>query len=446
MTRLIDRLKPKPSRQSLVEQGVSGAAVDAASGQQIGASMLNCMAAEVGETDQLAVMQAAYDNWMKWVGMEMTEIGTDADEVQTSMYESEDDLPEGTIFLQESAEIALLEKAIRTDGTIPIRVIKPGWGTSGYYPVSVLERDGPKAFPAGTKMYWDHPTETQRKERPERSLDELAAETVGPAMYQADGPVGPGLYAYAKVFEAYKPAVDELAPHIGTSINAPGMGSKGKADGKEGLIVESILPTKLNSIDFVTIAGAGGQILPLFESARHRGIPVAGDAPVPGEDDKDKVPVGLTEARLQEAIAAAVDPLKNELATTKTENARLSEALMLTGARDFVIAQLRKAELPDVTKVRLAESLVKNPPTKDGVLDSEAFTVQITEAIKAEAKYLSEVTGSGRIQGMGSSGSPLSGEPPEAAEDALKGLQSGFSRLGLTESVASKAASGRSAN
>lgn len=90
--------------------------------------------------------------------------------------ESAADLPPGgSVRLLEAAAVPLVEKAVRDDGTVPIKVIAPGWGTSGYYPAAVLERDGPTVFAKGTHMYWNHPTLTETIERPERSLSDLAA-------------------------------------------------------------------------------------------------------------------------------------------------------------------------------------------------------------------------------------------------------------------------------
>src|SRR5690606_21715705 len=84
----------------------------------------------------------------------------------------------------------------------------------------------------------------------------------------------------------------------------------------------------------------------------------------------------------------------------QTELARLREATILREAREFVAASL-PADLPQLTRTRLVESLAKNPPTKDGALDQEAFATQITEAVKAEVDYLASITGSGHIRGMG---------------------------------------------
>src|SRR4051812_17597596 len=36
----------------------------------------------------------------------------------------------------------LVEQALRGDGTVQLKLIQPGWGTSGYYPREVLQRDG----------------------------------------------------------------------------------------------------------------------------------------------------------------------------------------------------------------------------------------------------------------------------------------------------------------
>ena len=160
----------------------------------------------------------------------------------------------------------LTEKALRRDGTAPIKLIAPGWGSSGYYPAEVLERDGPTLFRAGTKMYWDHPTVSEEMERPEGSLRNLAAVLISDARWDGQGVEGPGLYADAKIFEGYQSAVNEMAPHIGVSIRASGRATQGEAEGRRGPIIQAL--TAAASVDFVTEPGAGGRILQLFEAAR----------------------------------------------------------------------------------------------------------------------------------------------------------------------------------
>jgi hypothetical protein len=282
----------------------------------------------------------------------------------------------------------------------------------------VLQRDGPKAFPAGTQMFWNHATPTEEAERPEGDLANLAAVTVKDPAYQAEGPAGPGLYSEAKVFSPYAAALDELAPYIGVSIRGHGVVKAGEADGRKGLIVEKLLPGR--SVDFVTTPGAGGQVLSLFEAAREAGIRGLGDM-TGGKtvDEKD----------LQE--------LKEAKQAADAELARLREALLLREARDVAAAELAKVEMPEVTRARLLEALAVRPVIKDAALDADAFRAVIAEAAKNEMAYLASVTGSGRVTGMGSGG----GELPEA--EIEKRLTEAFGALGLSESLAQRAAKGR---
>ena len=100
--------------------------------------------------------------------------------------------------------VFLTEKAVRDDGVITVKVIAPGWGSSGYYPEDVLERD--TSVFTGAKMFWDHPTANDERERPERSLRDLAGKITSAPRYQRDGPAGPGVYAEAQIFEPFRAA------------------------------------------------------------------------------------------------------------------------------------------------------------------------------------------------------------------------------------------------
>lgn len=324
--------------------------------------------------------------------------------------------------------VPLKEKAVNKKGEAQIKIIQPGWGSSGYYGADMLERDGPALFKTGTKMYWDHPTATEEAERPERSLRDLAAELTTDARYLSNGPEGAGLYADAKVFEGYTAAVEQMAPHIGVSIRGIGKAKQGVAEGRKGPIIEKLVAAQ--SVDFVTEPGAGGQVVQLFESARRKaGTPT-------GDDEMD-------EAKVQEMIEAATKPLQESLTTTattlketQTENARLREALLLRESRDFIVAEVNKSSLPGITRARLAETLANECPVKEGALDREALTETVKNAVEAETKYLASVTGS-PIRGMNSQ----TGETN--AEEAGKKLESAFAGMGLSESAAKVAAAGR---
>lgn len=323
--------------------------------------------------------------------------------------------------------VPLVEGAVRRDGTIPVRIIQPGWGSSGYYPAEVLERDGPQVFKSGTKMFWNHATRNEEAERPEGDLRDLAAELVSDARWIPNHPAGAGLYADAKVFEGYKPAVDDLAPHIGVSIRAAGKAQSGQAEGKPGKIITAI--TAARSVDFVTSPGAGGQILQLFEARRSAAQP-SNQRPAKEDPMDEKEFQALKEANAQ---------LEGQLKAQGEQLARLREGALLREAGEFVAVELAAVELPQITKSRLIRNLAANPPIKEHALDREAFKTQIAEAVKVETAYLVEVAGIGKITGMGG-GSPATDPKPE---DIEKGLTEAFERIGLAESTAKLAAKGR---
>lgn len=159
----------------------------------------------------------------------------------------------------------LSEAAIRKDGTMGIKIIGPGWGASGYYAQEILKRDIPKVFPSGTQMFWNHDTPTEESERPEGDLSRLAAVTVSQPIWLDNGPKGPGMYADARPFSGYAGTIDEIGDHIGVSIRALGRHTMGEAEGRQGPIIQELVAGK--SVDFVTVAGAGGAILRIFEAA-----------------------------------------------------------------------------------------------------------------------------------------------------------------------------------
>lgn len=160
--------------------------------------------------------------------------------------------------------IPLAEAAVRPGGRVSIKIVGPGWGSSAYYPAEVLERDGPAIFTAGTRMFWNHDTAEEAAARPEGDLDRYAAKLTTNAYWDEAGPAGPGLYAEAQVFKEYQQRVEEKRPEV--SLRALGRAVMGEAEGRTGPIVQELLAAR--SVDWVTAAGAGGQIVTLEEAAR----------------------------------------------------------------------------------------------------------------------------------------------------------------------------------
>lgn len=312
--------------------------------------------------------------------------------------------------------VPLTEKAVTKDGSIRIKVIQAGQGSSGFYPVDVLKRDGPTAFTKGLHMHLDHPSASEESDRPERSVATLAGTLTSDARWDEHGAAGPGLYADAKVRSDLAPLIEELAPHIGVSIRALGKAGTRDIDGKKTRTIESIDSAK--SVDFVTTAGAGGKVLDLVESARGRRTENE------RTDDVDKAEFEATKTALAEA--------QTQIAAQAAELARIREANIIRDARSIVVEALAGIALPEITRTRLAGQLAANPPVKDGALDREALVTAVTEAANEELAYLVTATGIGTVRGMGGGG------PKD--EDVRGDLVASFVEAGYSKDIAARMA------
>lgn len=157
-----------------------------------------------------------------------------------------------------------LGEVTESSGNLLLRLITPGWGSSGYYSESLLQEAATnKVWASGTPVFFDHPSESERHDRPERSVRDLAAVMVTDAHWD-----GEGLVSEAKVIGPYKDLITDptFIEAVGMSIRADGEGEVGEAEGREGVIVTSL--TEGHSVDLVTKAGRGGKILAVMEAAR----------------------------------------------------------------------------------------------------------------------------------------------------------------------------------
>lgn len=352
-------------------------------------------------------------------------------ELEQPVVEAEPAIPEGATQLIESAT-PLLEKALRKDRTFPVKLISPGWGSSGYYSKAVLEKAAKAGkFPAGLKMFWNHPTQKEADERPERDLRDLAAKTISAGVFKENGPDGPGIYADAQAYSHYAPHIEELAEDIGLSIRGWGSTTTGEAEGQKGALVEDV--ALVQSADFVTQAGRGGKVLQLMEAAR-----AVASAAVdhPKEDAMGD--------QLEES--AALKEANDKAASERTKRRGREEALALREAGDIVRDALVEQKLHDITKKRLAETLIASAPTVDVddelKLDTDKFKTQVSEAINAAKAEIAAITGQGEVTTLGESGGE--GMPSgDASVEPQEALVEAFRKLGFTEEAAKQAAIGR---
>jgi len=372
----------------------------------------------------------------------------------------------------ETSVTELVERAVRKDNTIDLKIISPGWGASGYYSPELLKEDGPTAFRAGTQMYLDHPTETEARDRPERSVRDLAAVTISDAVYQESGPTGPGLYARASVLPHYRDVIEALAPHIGVSIRAGGVFRPGEVEGRKGRIIEKI--KNAASVDFVTKPGRGGQVLALMESLRASQKepeavatsismtdtanisyvqPVGSSAtpaytitttgtgpwPVPVSEAQTEEVKNMELTEAQERITALESELEESKTTAQeaTDRAQRAEgALVILEAQGEARKLMENIELPAAAKARVVTKVSADPTVTEGKLDIDALKEAVEAESKVEADYIESIVGSGKIHDQGTQ----SGSQPADEAKVKESLKSGLARFfDLTDDAATRA-------
>lgn len=161
-----------------------------------------------------------------------------------------------------------------------ITLITPGWGSSGYYSPAMLEQAAKdRVFPKGTQSHIDHDGELARYEQPAGSLTRLAAALTEDARWEPNwvdpdnpGPIPGRLVAETAVMPNWREFLLAAKEFIGNSIAAAATFTKGEVDGRKGNIVEALHPSPLNRVDYVTVAGRGGRISAVLESAFTRKV------------------------------------------------------------------------------------------------------------------------------------------------------------------------------
>jgi hypothetical protein len=288
--------------------------------------------------------------------------------------------------------LKLREASASDPGVLDVHIIKPGWGASGYYPEQTLRQavdDG--VYHEGMHMYWDHATESESWERPERSLSALAGALVSNAVYEQSGWDGPGVYATAKAFPEFMESLGAMGGNIGVSHSVMGVSEWGKAEGKEGQIISEIHADPLNSVDFVTIPGAGGHYRTVFaEAAKHTKTKEEAHMPTIDEVKKDKALMEalkaefMKESDLKKLQAELKESLKkqDDLETALTE---AKAKALVQESRTYIVAKVAESKLPTVSQKYVVESLISGAVAEvDGALDTVALDEAITKAIEAK--------------------------------------------------------------
>jgi hypothetical protein len=177
----------------------------------------------------------------------------------TPITKTKESFAESTQFdTQGEVKAELLCESFGDKGEINFTVIKPGWSKNNrYYPADLLKSRA-NIF-EGAKMFVNHATDKEVDARPEGDLNNWVA-NVTKVWAESDGTVKATAKVIDPAFKAKLALLGEskMLGTMGVSIRAFGASQIGEAEGRKGKIIESLLAAK--SVDFVTFAGAGGEV------------------------------------------------------------------------------------------------------------------------------------------------------------------------------------------
>lgn len=326
-----------------------------------------------------------------------------------------------------SSVSAMEEAAYNAEkGLLTLTIIKPGLNKSGerYYPADVLKRDH-KIF-EGNKMFMDHQTERESKERPEGSISNWGA-TLKKVWAESDGTIKGQAAVIDPTLKAKLEELNKqnLLSDMGVSIRALGESVPGEVGGKKTNIVESLLRSR--SVDFVTHAGAGGQV-EVMESARFE---EDSDLDLVSESElrrrrPDLVQLIESHAKEQQMNEKDIQALKDRVAALETENSKLKESAAVVSQKKLELLEnenkallkenetlktgqqkrdaaaklsemLKESKLPEAAQKRIQESF-KEAVSTDGM----------EEAIKEEREYIKSIGGKSEVRNLGESHSGIS--------------------------------------
>lgn len=255
---------------------------------------------------------------------------------------------------------AEIDKARRTIG---VTLIRPGWSVNGRYYSKEMLASAVPVF-EGTKCYIDHPTLDEDRNRPERSVADIAGYYRN--VKQADdGRLTAQLVLVGKRGEEMFPLIVEASTNkpdlIGLSINAMGDTAMGEAEGRQGVIVKSL--AKAFGTDIVTTASAGGRFEKLMQS---------------GDEMTTALLQSLSYDEWRQVNSDFVARMKKEMRTARKEELE-SAALKEAAAKDTVIQE-------QTAQIEQLKESVKGLETKLADQERESAT-RVSEAT-ADLKLL----------------------------------------------------------
>ena len=272
---------------------------------------------------------------------------------------------------------------------------------------------------SGRQVYIDHPKKSDETERPERSIRDLAG-VLGEAYIGKDKMGRKALRAPLKLSETVGWLKTMISEGIVSDMSIRANG-KGKRNQQGHFVVESFVDYPHTSLDFVTVASAGGAV-ELSESVRgslfdtltkeallrHR--------PDLAEELQESSGEGEVQRLQESASSSEFAELKEAHAQLLEEAGRMFEQLR-TGEAEALMEGLLNQPLPKATKQKLWETaapLMEAYATHGSQTSAAQLKAAFQKLIEAEKKYLSTLIPNGVVRGFTAQTSQ------EAVEDILK--------------------------
>lgn len=377
------------------------------------------------------------------IGQDGVELGT-PEEVELAYVPAKEDgglmdKPTESFRFKHDGSMSLKESAYdSTKGKLTIRVIESGFNKSGarYYPAATLKRDH-KIF-EGAKMFADHQTESEQKNRPEGSVNNWVGQ-IGKVWMEGDTVMGEAQVVDPQ-FKAKLDLLNEkgLLGEMGVSIRAIGEAREAEVDGKKTAVVESLLQSR--SVDFVTYAGAGGRV-EAIESDRN------------DENDVDLVTESALRTKRPDIVALIESSAKESAMKSMEQQLKEAQDALAAANQRAVAAEskLQEAETQakksqaavEVGKLVSESKLPEAAQARIKKQFAEALSAEgVKEAIAAEQEYIKSL-GAPAVQVRKNMGAAENGTATTESESKTKpNLEEAFKLFpGLSEAEVKLAAS-----
>lgn len=252
------------------------------------------------------------------------------------------------------------------------RILAAGHGSSAVHTEKAMETTGPSAWPVGTRIHVNHQGWENLMEFPAGDLTSLAGVIVSEPEFRRDDI--PGLYAEVEFSEQWGPFVEEFAEFIGLSISSGFYGEE--VDENTGLpIVEGYIPSKLNTVDLVTVEGAKGKLLLAIESYKEKHGSIGDEKDTSRKDGQEVTPEEIQEA-VNTAVAAAIPQIVEAL-TPQVDEQENEETDVETVAEAIATANLPESARKRVyTAVRSGEDVAEAIEAEKGYIDEISKTLK----------------------------------------------------------------------